>query len=196
LSSALLTAKAIVDGASYDSTRARQLQLSGDSATLTVLRAAYANRLDSARTYLAMALASPDTALRTSAAAILLQGGAQLGRANIWDHAYPWLDETLQLVVPRAPSDTTGPRQQIRIQASFWYGLSSVQTLKDQYRAIVNSRNCNDVLAMNDRIARTKEALMLGMRVHPPTVNQMLQNLGKFEQAMPTVKRAFACQNF
>jgi hypothetical protein len=181
LSSALLTAKAIVDGASYDTTRARQLQLSGDSATLAVLRAAYANRLDSARTYLAMALASPDTALRTSAAAILLQGGTKLGRANIWDHAYPWLDETLQLVVPRAPSDTTGPRQQIRIQASFWYGLSSVLTLKDQYRAMVNSRNCSDVLAVNDRIARTKEALTLGMRVHPPTMNQMLQNLAKFE---------------
>ncbi len=196
LSSALLTAKAIVDGASYDSTRARRLQLSGDSATLAVLRAAYANRLDSARTYLAMALASPDTALRTSAAAILLQGGAKLGRANIWDHAYPWLDETLQLVVPRAPSDTTGPRQQIRIEASFWYGLSSVLTLKDQYRAIVSSRNCSDVLAMNDRIARTKEALMLGMRVHPPTVNEMLQNLAKFEHQMPTLKRAFACQNF
>jgi len=169
------------------------LQLSGDSATLAVLRAAYANRLDSARTYLAMALASPDTALRTSAAAILLQGGAKLGRANIWDHAYPWLDETLQLVVPRAPSDTTGPRQQIRIQASYWYGLSSVLTLKDQYRAMVNSRNCSDVLAVNDRIARTKEALMLGMRVHPPTVNQVLQNLAKFEQQMPTVKQAFAC---
>ncbi len=196
LSSALLTAKAIVDGASYDSTRARQLQLSGDSATLAVLRAAYANRLDSARTYLAMALASPDTALRTRAAAILLQGGAKLGRANSWDHAYPWLDETLQLVVPRTPSDTTGPRQQIRIQASYWYGLSSVLTLKDQYRAMVNSRNCSDVLAVNDRIARTKEALMLGMRVDPPTVNQMLQNLAKFEQQVPTVKRAFACQNF
>jgi hypothetical protein len=196
VSSALLAAKAIVDGASYDSTRARQLQLSGDSATLAVLRAAYANRLDSARTYLAMALASPDTALRTSAAAILLHGGTKLGRASIWDHAYPWLDETLQLVVPRAPSDTTGPRQQIRIQASYWYGLSSVLTLKDQYRAMVNSRNCSDVLAVNDRIARTKEALMLGMRVHPPTVNQMLQNLAQFERQMPAVKRAFACQNF
>jgi len=196
ISSALLTAKGIVDGASYDTVRARQLRLSGDTANLAVLRAAYANRLDSARTYLAMALASPDTALRISAAAILVRGGAKLGQANIWDHAYPWLDQTLQVVVPRTPSDTTGPRQQIRIQASFWYGLSSVPTLNDQYRAMVNSRSCTEAKTVSERIARTKEALMLGMRVHPPTVNQMLQTLGKFENQMPRVKATFGCDNF
>jgi len=196
ISSALLTAKGIVDGASYDTVRARQLRLSGDTANLAVLRAAYANRLDSARTYLAMALASPDTALRINAAAILVRGGAKLGQANIWDHAYPWLDQTLQVVVPRTPSDTTGPRQQIRIQASFWYGLSSVLTLNDQYRAMVNSRSCTEAKTASERIARTKEALMLGMRVHPPTVNQMLQNLGKFEAQMPRVKETFGCDNF
>src|SRR5207247_712034 len=63
ISSALMTAKAIVDGASYDTARARQLKFSGDTARLVALRAVYANRLDSARAYLATTLASPDTAL-------------------------------------------------------------------------------------------------------------------------------------
>src|SRR5206468_396755 len=101
ISSALMSAKAIVDGASYDTARARQLQLSGDTARLVALRAVYANRIDSARTYLAMALPSHDTALQIRAVIILLTGGSKLAQANIWDRAYPWLDQTLQVVAPR-----------------------------------------------------------------------------------------------
>jgi len=100
------------------------------------------------------------------------------------------------VVAPRTPADTVGPRQQIRLQASFWYGVSSVASLSGPYSAMIKSKNCVEAKAINDRIARTKEALIFGARVHPPTANAMLQNVGKFEGVMPQVKKQFKCKNF
>jgi len=61
---------------------------------------------------------------------------------------------------------------------------------------MVKSKNCTEAKAINDRLVRTKEALVFGARVHPPTVNQMLQNVAKFEAVMPQVKKQFKCKNF
>ncbi len=196
VASALLVAQAIVEGAAYDTAKARQLQQAKDTAGLQALRTAFALRLDSARTYLGRAATSPDTALQINAAVILLQGGSKLSQAGAYDRAYPWLDQTLQLVNPRTPADTAGPRQQIRVQASFWYGIASVATLSAPYGEMVKSKSCTDAKAVHDRIARTKDALILGARVHAPTMNAMLQNLGRFEDQMPKVKQAFKCRNF
>ena len=196
VASALLVAQAIVEGTAYDTAQARQLQQSKDTAGLQALRTAFALRLDSARTYLGRAAVSPDTALQINAAVILLQGGSKLSQAGAYDRAYPWLDQTLQLVNPSTSADTVGPRQQIRVQASFWYGLASVATLSAPYGEMVKSKSCTDAKAVHDRIVRTKDALILGSRVHAPTMNAMLQNLGRFEDQMPKVKQAFKCRNF
>src|SRR5207249_10677645 len=173
---ALLIAKAIVDGTVYDTAHAPP---KSDTVALRRYRNAFADRLDSARAYVAKALASPDTTLRTSAALILLNGGSKIAQqAQAYDRAYPWLEQTLQLVNPRTPAETVGPRQQIRVQASFWYGIASVATLSAPYGEMVKSKSCTDAKAVHDRIARTKEALVLGSRVHAPTMNAMLKNLG------------------
>src|SRR2546425_3087641 len=42
--------------------------------------------------------------------------------------------------------------------------------------------SCTDAKAVHDRIVRTKDALILGSRVHAPTMNAMLQNLGRSEE--------------
>jgi tetratricopeptide (TPR) repeat protein len=190
---ALLVAKAIVDGTVYDTAAA---PAKSDTVALRAYRYAFADRLDTARTYVTRALASPDSNLRTSAAVIMLTGGSKIAQAAAYDRAYGWLDQTLQLVAPRSPADTVGPRQQIRVNASFWYGVSSVASLSAPYSEMIKSKNCGDAKTINDRLARTKDALIFGARVHPPTVNTMLQNVAKFEAIMPQVKKQFKCTNF
>ena len=190
----LLVAKAIVDGAVYDTTQAGKLK--ADTAALHAYRNAFADKLDTARNYVAKAASSPDTALRLNAAVILLTGGSKIAQAQAYDRARPWLEQTLQLMALRTPADTVGPRQQIRVQASFWYGVSLFQALPPAYQAMVKSKSCNDAKEVNDRIAQTKDALLAGARVSPSFVNTLLTNLGKFEEQMPKVRQAFKCKNF
>jgi len=190
----LLVARGIVEGTMYDTAQASKLK--ADTAALRALRRAFADRIDSAKVYLAPALSSPDSTDRLSAAVFMLTAGSKLAQAGAYDRAYPWLDQLLQLVALRTPADTVGPRQQIRLQASFWYGVSSVASLSGPYSAMVKSKDCGEAKAINDRIARTKEALVFGARVHPPTANTMLQNVSKFEAVMPQVKKQFKCKNF
>src|SRR5438876_1208598 len=94
----------------------------------------------------------------------MLQAGSKIAQVGAYDRAYPWLDQLLQVVAPRTPADTVGPRKQVRVQASFWYGLSSTYSLSGPYSEMVKSKSCADAKAINDRIARTKDALVLGAR--------------------------------
>ena len=190
----LLVARGIVEGSTWDTAQANKLK--SDTAALHALRNAFADRIDSAKAYLAPALSSPDSTDRLSASVFMLTAGSKLAQAGAYDRAYPWLDQLLQLVALRTPADTVGPRQQIRLQASFWYGVSSVASLTGPYTAMVKSKSCTEAKAFNDRLVRTKEALIFGARVHPPTANQMLQNVAKFEAVMPQVKKQFKCKNF
>jgi tetratricopeptide (TPR) repeat protein len=190
----LLVAKGIVESAVWDTAQANKLK--PDTAALHKFRNVFADRVDSAKAYLTPALSSADSSDRLSAAVFMLTAGSKLAQAGAYDRAVPWLDQLLQLVAPRTPADTVGPRQQIRVQASFWYGVSSVGPLFAQYSVMVKSKNCGEAKAVNDWLVRAKEALVLGARVHPPTANAMLQNLGKLETIMPQVKKQFKCKNF
>ncbi len=190
----LLVARAIVEGTTYDTAQANRLK--SDTAALRALRSAFADRIDSAKAYLAPAVSSSDSTDRLSAAVFMLTAGSKLAQAGAYDRAYPWLDQLLQLVAPRTPADTVGPRQQIRLQASFWYGVSSVASLSAPWTAMTKTKSCNDAKGISDRLARTKDALVFGARVHPPTANTMLQNVSKFEAVMPQVKKQFKCKNF
>jgi len=190
---ALLIAKTIVDATSYDTAHAPP---KADTAVLRPYRNAFADKLDSARAYINKAAASPDSNLRITAAVILLNGGSKIAQTQAYDRALPWLEQDLQLVAPRTPADTVGPRQQIRRQASFWYGVSSVGPLFAQYSVMVKSKNCGEAKNVNDWIGRAKDALITGAPVHPPTANAMLQNISKLEAIMPQVKKQFKCKNF
>lgn len=194
IKASLLVARAMVDGATYDTAQANKLK--ADTAALRVFRSTFADRVDSAKAYITPALTSADSSDRLSAAVFMLTAGSKLAQAGAYDRAYPWLDQLLQLVTPRTPADTVGPRQQIRVQASFWYGVSSVGPLFAQYSAMVKSKNCGEAKSVNDWIGRAKNALVFGARVHPPTANAMLQNLSKLDAIMPQVKKQFKCRNF
>ena len=190
----LLVARGIVEGSTWDTAQANKLK--SDTAALHALRNAFADRIDSAKAYLASALSSPDSTDRLSASVFMLTAGSKLAQAGAYDRAYPWLDQLLQLVALRTPADTVGPRQQIRLQASFWYGVSSVASLTGPYTAMVKSKSCTEAKAFDDRLVRTKDALIFGARVHRPTAETMLQNVSKFEAVMPQVKKQFKCKNF
>ena len=191
---ALLVAKAMVDQATYDTVTANRMK--SDTARLRAFRTAFADRLDTAHAYLERAAMSTDTSVRFNAATILLTGGSKLTQAAAYERAYTWLDEALGIVAPRSRADTTGPRQQVRVQASFWFGIASVASLQEPYRRMVASKSCADAKTIHTRLVRTREALVLGARVSPNFANTMLQNLAKFEAVMPQVKKQFKCSNF
>ena len=195
VNASLLVAKAIVDAATYDTLAAKRAK--NDSSELKRLHAVFAAQLDSARPYLAKATTSPDSTQRLSAAVILLTGGSKLAQAQAFDASYDWLDQTLKTVgPPHSAADTLGPRAQVRQQASFWFGIASVASLPGPYAQMVKSKDCGQAKAIQDRIDRTKDALIAGARIQPTFTNTMMQNLAKFEQVMPQVKKQFKCKNF
>jgi tetratricopeptide (TPR) repeat protein len=192
----LSIAKAIIDRAVYDTVQARTLRERRDSVGLKNLQATFATRVDSARPYLRPGLNSSDSTQKLAAAVIMLTGGSKLAQAASYDRAYHWLDTLLQVVTPRTPTDTVGPKQQVRVNASFWYGLSSVLTLNGPYQEMTKEKGaerCPKARAVFDRLARTKSALQMGRRVHPPTADQMLGFVAQYEKAKPQVQRAFKC---
>jgi len=194
----LLIAKTIVDHATWD---AHGCVAPKDSLCLKPLQQAFGEKVDSARPYLHPGLVSPDSTQRLTAAVIMLTGGSKIAQAAAYDRSYIWLDTLLQVVAPRSASDTTGPRFQVRINASFWWGLSSVLTLAKPYKEMTelkasDRQRCEKAKAIFDRLDRTKAALTLGRRVHPPTADQMLGFVAQYDKARPQVKAAFKCRNF
>jgi tetratricopeptide (TPR) repeat protein len=192
----LLIAKTIVDHATWDTAAARVMQAAKDSLGLRARQQIFAEKVDSARPYLHPGIASSDSTQRLAASVIMLTGASKIAQAAAYDKSYIWLDTLLQVVAPRSPADTVGPRHQIRLNASFWFGLSSVLTLSKPYQDMVKSKNCDQAKAIHDRLVRTRTALLYGERVHPPTARQMLGFLTQYEQQMPRVKQAFKCRNF
>ncbi|MDP3909693.1 MAG: hypothetical protein Q8Q14_04830 [Gemmatimonadales bacterium] len=198
VATSLLVAKTMVDRAVYDTLEARRRREARDSVGLRALQEAFAVRVDSARPYVRPGLASSDSTQRLSAAVIMLTGGSKLAQAASYDRAYSWLDTLLQVVTPRVPTDTAGPRHQVRVNASFWYGLSSVLTLNKPYQDMTKLKTtdptrCDVARGIFGRLTRTKSALQLGRRVHPPTADQMLGFVAQYERAKPQVQRAFKC---
>jgi hypothetical protein len=129
----------------------------------------------------------------------MLTAGSKLAQANAYPAAYTWLDSLLTIIgpTPRTPADTLGPKHQVRINASFWYGLSSVLTLNGPYQEMTKAKGasrCIDARTVFDRLSRTKAALLLGRRVHPPTADQMLGFVAQYEKAKPSVQAAFKCK--
>jgi len=201
VSLSLLIAKTIVDHAMYDTARAGGCMRAKDSLCLRSMQLAFGERVDSARPYLHPGLVSTDTTQRLTAAVIMLTGGSKIAQAAAYDKSYIWLDTLLQVVAPRAPADTVGPRFQVRLNASFWFGLSSVLTLGKPYKEMTelkpsDRQRCEKAKAIFDRLDRTRAALTLGRRVHPPTADQMLGFVAQYEKARPSVRQAFKCRNF
>ena len=198
VSLSLLIAKTLVDHAVFDS---KGLVAPRDSAALRPLQQAFGEKVDSARPYLHPGLVSSDSTQRLTAAVIMLTGGSKIAQAAAYDKSYIWLDTLLQVVAPKAPADTVGPRFQVRINASFWFGLSSVLTLNRPYQEMTklkpsDRQRCEKAKAIFDRLDRAKAALTLGRRVHPPTADQMLGFVAQYEKARQSVKDAFKCRNF
>jgi len=193
VATSLLVAEFIVNHAPWDTAAYR----AADTLTKARLRTELADRVDSAQAYLKPALAAPDSSpYRLKAMLIMLTAGQKITQAQAYDRAYPWLDQLLTLDAPATPADTLGPRQQIRIPASFFYGLASFQTLGLPFQKMLKDKSCSEGKVINDRLIRTRQALLLGRRVVPQTVDQILNNLVKYEAVMPQVKKAYKCTNF
>ncbi len=195
VASGLLVAKAMVDGATYDTAAAGRCARA-DTACVGRVRRAFADRIDPARTYLNPAVESSDTLLRVGAASIMRTAGEKLVRAGAVDRAYPWLDQALRIVAPRTPADTGGVRERVRVNTSFWYVFAAVPRLGQAYPIMTKSKSCEQARAFNDDLVRTRAAFELGKRVHAESMKPYERPLTQLGDAMPQVRRAFKCTNF
>jgi tetratricopeptide (TPR) repeat protein len=192
----LLIAKTMVDNAVWDTAKAGGCQRAKDTLCLSQMRAVLVPQVNPARDYLRSGFASPDTAFQLTAAVISLSAGSKLAQAGAYEAAYPWLDQLLTAVAPRTPTDTAGARQAIRLQASFWFGLSSALSLGVPYGSMVKNKSCDEAKVLNDRIQRSMQAMDFGGRVAPSVAAQMRNILMQYANNMPKVKQAFKCRNF
>ncbi|HTY06507.1 MAG TPA: hypothetical protein VMC86_08315 [Gemmatimonadales bacterium] len=189
----LLVAATILNHTNYDTLHAPP---TSDTTALKAYRNAFADKIDAAKPYIQPALAGTDSTLKINGAALMLTAGSGIARAGAYARAYPWLDQLLTLVQPASAADTVGPKHQIMVQASFWYGLSSTLTMGDVYGPMTKDKNCDEAKAVNERLSRTRDALFAGARIAPSVVTQMLGFVGQYAKAMPQVKAAFKCTNF
>jgi Tfp pilus assembly protein PilF len=195
VATSLQIAKILIDRAVFDTAGAKGIPR-GDTAGARRFREPFVQKVDSARPYLRPGLNAPDSTQRLAAAVIMLTGGSKLAQAQAYDAGYLWLDTLLQVIAPRYAADTLGPKQQVRVNASFWYGLSSVLTLQKPYKDMTvekGPKRCPAARDVFERLTRTKNALTLGRRVHPPTADQMLGFVRQYEAAKPQVQKAFKC---
>ena len=196
----LQIAKILVDRAQYDTTLARQKREAKDTIGLRNMQQAFGVRVDSARPYLRPGLTSSDSTQRLAGAVIMLTGGSKLAQAASYDHAYAWLDTLLQVVAPKSAADTVGPRFQVRLNGSFWFGIASTLSFGKEYGDVaklpVKDKNrCDRVRALKERLSRTKASLQLGRRVSPQFADQMLGYVAQYEKALPGMIKAFKCPN-
>ena len=196
VATSLLIAKTFVDYAVWDTAAAGACQRRNDTLCLRRMRTPFAATIEAARPHLALGYASPDSALRLTTAVVGLSGGSKLAQAGAYDASYPWLDQLLTQLTPRSAADTAGARHQIRVQGSFWFGLSSALSLGGPYQIMVKEKNCDLAKTLNDRIQRSLQALDLGGRVAPSVAIQMRSILMQYAAQMPKVKQAFKCRNF
>ena len=201
VATSLQIAKMIVEAAVWDTAAANRVP-KADTATLNRMRAAFAQKIDSAKPYLKPGLTSSDSSQRIAASVIMLTAGSKLvQQAQAPSHAYPWLDSLLSIIgyQPRTASDTVGPKQQIRINASFWYGISSLPALSKPFNDVRTMKGsstvkCGAARDLFERVTRTKTALQIGRRIHPPTADQMLGYVTQYERTKPQFQAAFKCK--
>ena len=141
--------------------------------------------------------ASADSSERLTAAVVLLTGGSKLAQAAAYDPAYIWLDEALRTVAAalHGGHHRSPPAGARAGELLVWHrvgGLApgALQARWSRPRAVPMRKT------INERLVRTREALVLGGRVSPSFANTMLSNLAKFEAVMPQVKKQFKCSNF
>ncbi|HEY6222188.1 MAG TPA: hypothetical protein VIW26_00250 [Gemmatimonadales bacterium] len=189
----LLVAKTMVDNAVWDTAAARRLQAAKDTAGLRRLREPFTAKINPARPLLGPGYAASDSALKLTAYVVGLTGGSKLAQAAAYEDAYVWLD---QLLNEMGPTGGPGPKEQIRIQASFWFGIASAVTLQEPYKRMVDHKSCDEAKTINDRINRGIAAIDFGGRVAQSVAAQMRGIFNQYATNMPKVKQAFKCKNF
>jgi tetratricopeptide (TPR) repeat protein len=187
----LLVAKTIVDNAVWDTAAARRA--GKDTVALRRLREPFAAKINPARPLLGPGYAAADSGLKLTAYVVGLTGGSKLAQAAAYDDAYVWLD---QLLNQMGPAGGSGPKEQIRAQASFWFGIASAVTLQGPYKHMVDRKSCDEAKDINDRINRGIAAIDFGGRVAPSVAAQMRGIFSQYATNMPKVKQAFKCKNF
>ena len=194
---AIRLAKTIVDNAVWDTTG--ECPRDRDTVCLT-RRDAFISKIAPARAYLSAGFASHDSIVWLMTTSVALSGGTKLAKAGAYPQAFEWLDQLLTELASESSHHSISQNQQVREQASFWFGVTDELSLQEPYRRLVASRSCNEVKTLNhqiaDRIARGLEALNVGQGVAAGVTGQMRSILIQYKSNLPRVTPAIQCHNF
>ena len=186
-------ARAIVDSAVWDTASATPCTRQRDTVCLRKLRDVFVPRIASARVYLAAGFASHDSTVWLMTALVAESGGTKLAKAGAYDQAYEWLDQLMIELARESSTYLISQTQQIRVQASFWFGVADAVTLQVPYRQMVESKSCIIKDLVKRRIQRGLDALEVGASVAPAVASQMRNILLQYSSNMPKVSPTFAC---
>lgn len=186
-------ARAIVDSAVWDTASANLCTRERDTVCLRRLRNVFVPRIAGARAYLSAGFASQDSTIWLMTALVAESGGTKLAKAGAYDQAYEWLDQLLTELARDSSGYQLSVKQQIRVQASFWFGVADALTLQGPYRQMVQSKNCITMELVKRRIQRGLDALEIGASVAPAVASQIRNILLQYSSNIPKVSPAFAC---
>ena len=186
-------ARAMVDSAEWDTASASPCARQRDTVCLRKLRDVFVPRVAGARAYLSAGFASHDSTIWLMTALVAESGGTKLAKAGAYDQAYEWFDQLLTELARDSSGYQISLKQQIRVQASFWFGFADALTLQGPYRQMVESRSCTTTEIVKHRIQRGLDALEVGASVAPTVAGQMRSILLQYSSHMPKFMPAFAC---
>ncbi|PYP64414.1 MAG: hypothetical protein DMD37_02560, partial [Gemmatimonadetes bacterium] len=88
------------------------------------------------------------------------------------------------------------PRRQLAALTSLYFGLASTYSIGPQLQGLSTSKKCDQAPVVNERLQRTRRALLFGGSVAPAAIAQPMQIITRFENFMQQFKRAYHCRNF
>ena len=169
-------ANAIVDNAVWDTVAGGPCP-EGDAVCLQTHRDALVSKIAPARAYLTAGFASHDSTVWLMTASVALSGGKRLAQAGAYPEAFEWLDQLLTELARDSSGHFIAQKQQIRPEASLWFGITDALSLQGPYKRLAESRSCVEVKTLRDlirdRIRRGVEALGAGRSVAPGVTDQM-----------------------
>lgn len=194
---AVRLAKTMVDNAVWDTTG----ECPRDRDTVCLIRRdAFVSQIAPARAYLSAGFASHDSTVWLMTTSVALSGGTKLAKAGAYPQGFEWLDQLLTELARDSSRHSISQNQQVREQASFWFGVTDALSLQEPFRRLAASRSCNEVKTLNhqiaERIARGLEALDVGQSVAAGVAGQMRSILIQYKSNLPKVTPVIHCHNY
>ena len=128
-----------------------------------------------------------DENLKMNVALLYFTPASKMVQARVGlDQAIAWLDKV----------KVNDAKKQLTTQANFFQGLAYVFGMGSKFdlKAMQASKDCTQLLALRDYIAKGKTAMLAGASVQQSTADQVLKSMAGIEDFIPKAKAAWKCK--